>query len=122
VLRAEEEQGMLSWGEQEGRVSLTLDPCELWGRRGQSPRQVGGQGLQALRRGVGALSTGWVPLEVTPSLPDTPPWGSPAELGTRGRCLPASSGHFKTNAAVETVLLWLNKQAELGLHQLCTFD
>lgn len=89
-------------GEQEGRASLTFIPCELWGEKGQSPRWVGGQGVWSSQHRLG--------LTFRPLHPSqTHHLGSPTELGTRGRCPLASSGWFKTNSTVETVLLLLNK-------------
>lgn len=85
---------MLSWDEWEGRTLLTFDPCELCG---ELERQAGSH------------------LQVTPSLPDTPLWGSATELGTGGRCPLVSSGHFKINSTA------LPEQT-LVLHQLCSCD
>lgn len=96
---------MLSWGEEEDRILLTFNSCELWGDQGRSPHWVVGRGCKPWEGGVGVISTSWVPPPSDSFPPRHITWRSPTELGTKGTCPLASSGHFKTNSAVEIALL-----------------
>lgn len=99
---------MLSWGRKAGPCSHLI-PVSCGETRGKALTGWMGRRCKLFTGRLEPSGQVGSHLQVTHSLPDTPPLGSPAELGTRGKCPLACSGHLKKISAVEIVLLWLDK-------------